>query len=123
TGSGVTALHLAAKSAKGEGTVGVLLEHGAQVDALEASAGQTPLMFAASFGRTAAARQLLDFGADPAIRTEVVDVLKNMVIDREAEDRLLEAMEEIRKSGIEGDLTPAEMQAAIAAQREFLRSE
>jgi ankyrin repeat protein len=126
TGSGVTPLHLAAKAPKGESVIQVLLEHGAQVDAMEASAGQTPLMFAASYGRTAAVRELLRAGADHAKRTRVVDVLQSMAIDRQARARFLEAMQEIRKTspdGIERDLTAAEVQAAIAAQREFLRSE
>ena len=126
TGSGVTPLHLAAKAFNGESTVRVLLARGAPVDALEASAGQTPLMFAASYGRTAAVRELLGHGADPAIHTEVVDVLKRMVIDQAAQTRLQEAQKEILESSPEGTdrvLTPAEAQAAVAAQREFLRSD
>ena len=126
TASGVTPLHLAAKAFNGESTVRVLLEHGAPVNAVEASAGQTPLMFAASYGRTPAIRELLTHGADPAISTEVVDVLRRMVIDAEAQTRLLGARTEIRRSSPDGTgraLTTAEAQAAIAAQREFLRSD
>ncbi len=126
TASGVTPLHLAAKAFEGERTVRVLLEHDASVNALEAAAGQTPLMFAASYGRTASVRELLGHGADPSISTEVVDVLKRMVIDKEAQARLEEALKEILESSPEGAdraLTPTEMQAAIAAQREFLRSD
>ena len=126
TGSRVTPLHLAAKAFDGESTVRVLLEHGAPVNALEASAGQTPLMFAASYGRTESVRELLGHGADTAISTEVVDVLKRMVIDQAAQARLQEAQKEILESSPEGAdrvLTATEAQAAIAAQREFLRSE
>lgn len=126
TASGVTPLHLAAKAPKGENVIRVLLEHGAQVDAIEASAGQTPLMFAASFGRTEAVRELLGAGADPAIGTRVVDVLQSMAIDQKARARFFEAMREIRENspgGIDRELTAAEVQAAIGAQREFLRSE
>ena len=126
TTSGVTPLHLAAKATNGESTVRALLEHGAPVDVRESAYGQTPLIFAASYGRTTAIRELLSHGADPAISTEVVDVLKRTVIDKEAQVRLQEAATEIRKNSAEGTdraLTLAEAQAAIAAQREFLRSD
>jgi ankyrin repeat protein len=126
TTTGVTPLHLAAKTVNGEGAVRELLEHGAAVNAEEASAGQTALMFAASYGRVAAVRELLSHGADPAISTEVVDVLKRMAIDNAAEERLKDAFTEIRKDSPEGTdraLTPADEQAAVAVQREFLRSD
>ena len=126
TTSGVTPLHLAAKATNGESTVRALLEHGAPVDVRESAYGQTPLIFAASYGRTTAIRELLSHGADPATSTEVVDVLKRTVIDKEAQARLQEVATEIRKNSAEGTdraLTLAEAQAAIAAQREFLRSD
>ena len=126
TNTGVTPLHLAAKALNGEGAVRELLRHGAPVNALEASAGQTPLMFAASYGRAAAVRELLRGGADPAINTEVVDVLRRVAIDRAANERLKEALVKIRQSSPEGtdrELTTAEQHAAIEAQREFLASE
>ena len=126
TTSGVTPLHLAAKATSGESAVRSLLEHGAPVDARESAFGQTPLIFAASYGRTAAIRVLLSHGADPALSTEVVDVLKRTIIDREAQLRLQEAATEIRQNSPDGTdraLTLAEAQIAIAAQREFLSSD
>ena len=126
TTSGVTPLHLAAKARSGESSVRSLLEHGAPVDARESAFGQTPLIFAASYGRTAAIRVLLSHGADPALSTEVVDVLKRTIIDREAQLRLQEAATEIRQNSPDGTdraLTLAEAQIAIAAQREFLSSD
>ena len=126
TTSGVTPLHLAAKATSGESTVRSLLEHGAPVDARESAFGQTPLIFAASYGRTAAIRVLLSHGADPALSTEVVDVLKRTIIDREAQLRLQEAAPEIRQNSPDGTdraLTLAEAPIAIAAQREFLSSD
>ncbi len=125
TNTGVTPLHLAAKALNGVGAVRELLQHGAPVNVPEASAGQTPLMFAASYGRVAAVRELLSGGADPASRTEVVDVLRRVAVDRAAKERLKEALVEIRQSSPDTDreLTTAEQHAAIEAQREFLAPE
>ena len=125
TTTGVTPLHLAAKALDGAGAVRVLLEHGAPIDARESAAGQTPLMFAASFGRVAAIRKLLGHGADPSLRTDVTDALQGVAIDFEAHERLLQAVAEIRRSsegGTDRALTPSEVQAAIASQRQFLQS-
>ena len=126
TRTGVTPLHFAAKAMNGEGVVRALLERGAPVNARESAAGQTPLIFAAAHGRVASVSELLGRGADPAISTEVVDVLKRLVVDQAAQDHLRDALIEIRQGSPEGtdrQLSPAEEQAAIAAQREFLRSE
>jgi ankyrin repeat protein len=78
TTSGVTPLHLAAQALNGESVVRALIRRGATVDALESTAGQTPLMFAALAGRAAAARVLLDAGADPATSLELSDLLQRM---------------------------------------------
>ena len=126
TTTGVTPLHVAARAFNGEGAVKALLERGAPVNAQESAAGQTALMFAASYGRSATVRELMSHGADPAISTEVVDVLKRIIIDKAADERLKDASTEVRKDSPEGtdrELTPTEVQASIAAQREFLRSE
>ena len=126
TTTGVTPLHLAARAFNGEGAVKALLERGAPVNAQESAAGQTALMFAASYGRSATVRELMSHGADPAISTEVVDVLKRIIIDKAADERLKDASTEVRKDSPEGtdrELTPTEVQASIAAQREFLSSE
>jgi ankyrin repeat protein len=126
TNTGVTPLHLAAKALNGGGTVRELLQHGAPVNVPETSAGQTPLMFAASYGSAAAVRELLSDGANPAIRTEVVDVLRRMAIDIAAKERFRDAMTEIRRNSLEGTdraLTTAENHAAIEVQREFLASD
>ena len=124
TTTGVTPLHLAARAINGEAAVRTLLERGAPVNARESKAGQTPLMFAAAAGRTAAIRELIAHGADAGMRTEVVDVVGRLAVDKEAQARLRDATTAIRKAadGTARELTRAEEQAAIAAQREFLRS-
>jgi ankyrin repeat protein len=78
TTSGVTPLHLAAQALNGERVVRALIRRGATVDALDATAGQTPLMFAAAAGRAASVQVLLDAGADPAISPELVELLQRM---------------------------------------------
>ena len=125
TSTGVTALHLAAKALDGDAAVAVLLARGAPVDARESASAQTPLMLAAAAGHERVVRRLLEAGADPSLSTEVVDVLRRLVVDREAQARLRAAAREMRRASPEGtdrELTAAEEQAAIAAQREFLRS-
>ena len=134
TTTGVTPLHLAAGAVNGAAAVTALLEHGADPNAREASAGQTPLMFAAAANQAAAATALLDAGADPDIATAAVDVLSRLALDREANRRfrdMIGAAPEVpgpygpvadpdaRQPGEPG---PAHVQAAIRAQREFLRS-
>jgi ankyrin repeat protein len=126
TYTGVTPLHLAAKAVGGETVVKTLIERGATVNAREAAAGQTPLMFAAAAGRAGSVRELLRGGADAKLQTEVMDVVKQLAVDRKAGEKLQEARQEIRKS-VEGAtgraLTITEEQRAVAAQREFLRNE
>ena len=123
TNTGVTPLHLAAAAVGGEKAVATLLEHGAAVNAREASSGQTPLMFAAAYDRWAAVGELLSRGADPAITTEVIDVLRSVAIDREANRRFRQMVASLRDSeekAADWEPSPAQVQAVIRAQREFL---
>ncbi|HIC53040.1 MAG TPA: ankyrin repeat domain-containing protein, partial [Gemmatimonadetes bacterium] len=124
--TGVTPVHLAAAAVGGETSVATLLDHGADVNAREASSGQTPLMFAAAYDRSAAVRMLLNRGADAAITTEVVDVLRSVAIDREANRRFREMVRSLRDgapNAANWEPSPAQVQAAIRAQREFLLSD
>ena len=134
TSSGVTALHLAAGAVDGAAAVAALLDHGADPNAREGSAGQTPLMFAAAANRMSAVAALLEAGADPAATTAVVDVLPRLALDREANRRFRSWIgaptETLGPYGPQvdpeaewpGEPAPAQVQAAIRAQREFLRS-
>ncbi len=126
TNSGTTPLHLASRVLDGEEAVAALLEYGADVNAREGSVGQTPLMFAAAYNRTPAIQVLLKHGAYPNLATRVVDVLRNVAIDREASQLLRDRIEGLRfqaAPGTEPELTPAQVEEAIAAQREFLRAD
>ncbi len=134
TNSGATALHLAAGAVRGHGAVAALLEHGADPNAREASAGQTPLMFAAAANRAEAIAALLDGGADPGLATAEVDVLRSLALDRESSrrfrERLRQPPETVGPYGPQpathtthtDEPSPAMVQAAIRAEREFLRS-
>ena len=134
TNSRASALHFAAGAVRGRDAVAALLEHGADPNAREASTGQTPLIFAAAANRAEAIAVLLDGGADPGLTTNEVDVLRNLALDREASRRFREWLrqppETVGPYGPEsgartvgsGEPSPAAVQAAIHAQREFLRS-
>lgn len=134
TNSRATALHLASAAVGGQRAVAALLDHGADPDAREASAGQTPLIFAAAANRAEAIAVLLDEGADPGLTTDEVDVLRSLALDREASRRFREWLRQppetvgpygpepgVRTDG-SGEPGTAAVQAAIRAQREFLRS-
>ena len=124
TTSGVTPLHLAAAATAGGRTVAALLEYGADPNAREAAAGQTPMMFAAGSNRAVAISQLLEAGANPAVTTDVIDVLPRLALDREADRRLREMTAEmlVDPNAWDGDLNPSQVRAAIQAQRQFLTS-
>lgn len=134
TNSGATALHMAAGAVRGHEAVAALLEHGADPNAREASAGQTPLVFAAAANRAEAIAVLLDAGADPGLATAEVDVLRNLALDRESSRRFRERLRQPPETGDPygpqpathtthtDEPSPAVVQAAIRAEREFLRS-
>ena len=72
TATGVTAMHFAAE-ADAAGVIKELTAHGGDVDARDAFAERTPLMFAAVRGADAAVRALLEAGADVSLVTRVKD--------------------------------------------------
>ena len=121
--SGATPLHFAASAADGEGVVSLLMDHGADVNVREASSRQTPLMFAAAYDRVASMKTLLGGGADPALTTDVVDVLDRVAADKDAEKFLRETIEDLRgdvPEDEEWEPTPGQVQNALRAQREVV---
>ncbi len=130
----MTALHLAAGAIDGRSAVAALLDHGADPNAREGSAGQTPLIFAAVANRAAAVTALLAAGADSGIATAVVDVLPALALDREANRRFRDMIGAPPQTPgpfgprvdpdaeSPGEPSPAQVQAAVRAQRDFLRS-
>ncbi len=63
TSTGVSAIHLAAQAGQPD-AIRALLDHGAEVDARDAYAGRTPLMFATAQNRLQAVKILIHAGAD-----------------------------------------------------------
>ena len=136
--SSVTALHLAAQVVGGAESVKILLANGADPNVRESSSGQTPLMFAAAKNRSESAMVLLSAGADPNISTVIIDVLQHVLADQQAgrflrnelsdyisNDRVMDASGDyVNTNSAAKDNEPSvdEVQAAIRAQREFLKS-
>ena len=134
TTSRATALHLAAAAVQGQEAVAALLKHGADPNAREASVGQTPLIFAAAANRAEAIEVLLQGGADPGLATNEVDVIRSLALDRESSRRFRERLRQPPETADPygpqptthitqpDEPSPAMVQAAIRAEREFLRS-
>jgi ankyrin repeat protein len=119
--SGATALHLAALAGSAD-TINLLVDAKADVNAREAEWEQTPLIFAAANNRAAAITALLKRGADANLSTKTIDVQKQGQLDRAAVDRQRKVIEGFVGKDSDKRPTPAQMQAAIEASRELLRS-
>jgi ankyrin repeat protein len=121
TNSGVTPLHLAATSGSAD-VVNALIDAKADVNAKETEAGQTPLIFAAGMNRVDAIKALLARGADPGVTTKVIDVAKFSALDRAAADRQRKVLEGFVGKESEAKASPSQIQAAIQAGREVVRT-
>jgi ankyrin repeat protein len=84
--TGGTALHDAALGGS-PAVIDLLIQHGAKVDAVDRESGATPLMVAASMGRTEAVATLLKRGADPHLK----DRNRRTALDRAREAGFHEA--------------------------------
>ena len=119
--SGVTPLHLAASSGSAE-MINALIDAKADVNAKENEAGQTPLIFAAGLDRVDAIKALLARGADASITTKVIDIPKFNALDRAAADLQRKVLEGFVGKESEAKASPSQIQAAIQAGREVLRT-
>lgn len=121
TNSGVTPLHLAASSGN-PAVVNLLIDAAADINATENEAGQTPLIFAAGLNRTETIKALLARGADPSITTKVIDIPRFNALDRAAADVQRKVLEGFVGKESEAKPSPSQVQAAIQAGREILRT-
>jgi uncharacterized protein len=119
--SGATPLHLAALSGSVD-VVNLLADAKADLNAKEAEWGQTPLIFAASMNRVDAIAALLKRGADANVSSKTIDVSKQGALDRAAVDRQRKVIEGFIGKDSGQRPSPNQMQAAIEASREVLRS-
>ena len=102
--------------------INLLADAKADVNPREAEWEQTPLIFAASANRAQAVTALIKRGADPDLVSKTIDVSKQGQLDRAAVERQRKVIEGFIGKDSDKRPTPAQMQAAIEASREVLRS-
>ena len=119
--SGATPMHLAALSGSAD-VINVLAGAKADVNARENEWEQTPLIFAASANRASAITALIKLGADANGASKTIDVAKQGQLDRAAVERQRKLIEGFVGKDSNKRPTPSQMQAAIEASREVLKS-
>ncbi|HUQ89089.1 MAG TPA: ankyrin repeat domain-containing protein [Vicinamibacterales bacterium] len=119
--SGATPLHLAALAGSAD-VINVLADAKADVNARESEWEQTPLIFAASANRAEAITALIKRGANADLSSKTIDVSKQSALDRAAVERQRKVIEGFIGKDSDKRPTPAQMQAAIEASREVLKS-
>jgi ankyrin repeat protein len=117
--SGATALHLAATAGSVD-VISALVDAKAEINAKEPEWDQTPLIFAAAAGRTEAVKVLLRRGADPNAQAKAIDLGKESQLDRAARQLQTKILDATVPKGQKA--TASQVQAAIQAARELLRS-
>lgn len=119
--SGATPMHMAALAGSAD-IINLLADAKADVNAKEHEWEQTPVIFAASQNRAAAVTALLKRGANPDAQTRTIDVSKQSALDRAAVERQRKVIEGFVGKDSNARPTPAQLQAAIEASREVLKS-
>ena len=119
--SGATPMHMAALAGSAD-IINLLADAKADVNAKEHEWEQTPVIFAASQNRAAAVTALLKRGANPDAQTKTIDVSKQSALDRAAVERQRKVIEGFVGKDSNARPTPAQLQAAIEASRELLKS-
>jgi len=119
--SGATPMHLAALSGSVD-VINLLADAKANVNARESEWDQTPLIFAASANRASAITALIKRGADANGSSKTLDVAKQGLLDRAAVERQRKMIEGFVGKDSDKRPTPSQMQAAIEASRELLKS-
>jgi len=119
--SGATPMHLAALSGSAD-VINLLADAKANVNARESEWEQTPLIFAASANRASAITALIKRGADTNLSSKTIDVAKQGQLDRAAVERQRKVIEGFIGKDSDKRPTPSQMQAAIEASREVLKS-
>lgn len=119
--SGATPMHLAALSGSAD-VINLLADAKANINARENEWEQTPLIFAASANRASAITALIKRGADANGSSKTLDVAKQGLLDRAAVERQRKVIEGFVGKDSDKRPTPSQMQAAIEASRELLKS-
>lgn len=122
TATGATALHLAAQAGD-VAAVNALVAKKADVNARETTWGQTPLMFAAAADRAGAVSALLKAGANPALRTNTINLTEELARQQAAARKRNEVLfsflpEKVRDSALKA-ISKAEAEQA-ALRRQFM---
>jgi ankyrin repeat protein len=87
--NGETALMLAARTGNVD-AVAALLDYGAEVDAVETLRGTTALMWAAAYSNPSVVELLLERGADPSLRSAIIDRGRGPYLAPPARERIEE---------------------------------
>ena len=124
TATGVRAIHFAAEAGQ-PAAILTLLDHGADVDARDAHASRTPLMFATAANRLDVIQTLIKAGADVTAATEVVDYAERSKVDgleRRKRARMMAAAREPRQRAArateQADTTKARVPDSTTAHAE-----